>query len=151
MESKKKLSYYTSIKISRSQKADTLGTALKTSWWETIDWAVPVSGKGSGFQGYWDSVSSRNTKLQWVKSEIFHCNSHPTKLASGMISGIWTLSSVNCPQHSAIKWLKHIALLWSLQWSLWARINLSNGISVQNSLADENYFWIIPVQRDIYC
>lgn len=130
MENKEKLSYCTSIKITRSQRAKTLGTVFKMSGWESIEWVLLISGKGSGFQHNWDSMGSLNSKLQWVNSEITHCNSHPTKLAFRTIPSIWTLSSVNSMNHSAIKWLKHVALLYSLQWSLWARINLSNGISV---------------------
>lgn len=110
-ESKEKLSNCTSIKISRSQGANTLGIALKMLGWASIDWAALVSGKGSGFQGYLYSMRSYNTKLEWAKLELTQHNSHPTKLVLGMTPSIWTLSSITCPCHSAIKWLNHITLL----------------------------------------
>lgn len=111
IESKEKLSTCTSIKISRSQGANTLGTALKMLGWASIDWAALVSGKGSGFQGYLYSMSSYNTKLEWAKLELTQCNGHPTKLVLGMTPSLWTLSSMTHPCCSAIKWLNHVTLL----------------------------------------
>lgn len=117
---------------------------MSTNW---LDSAV-ASGKGSAFQGCLDSMSSHNTKLEQAKWELSQCKAIPQNLFSGW-PPIWTPSSVNCPCPSAIKWLNHVTLLYSLQWPLWARINLQNGIKVQNCLADENDFWVIPVQRNL--